>query len=398
MTTRPFPELSVPSRILLGPGPSNVHARVLRAMQNPMLGYFDYDLLEIMDRVTEMLRLVFQTQNEMTLAITGTGTAGMETAMLNLLEPDDVAVIGVNGFFGDRMANIAERSGATIARVEHEWGTLIDVEAVEEELSRHPSVKLLGVVHGETSTGVRQPLEELSRLAKDYEALFVVDAVATLGGSEVEPDRWGIDFCFSATQKCIGAPPSMSPVTVGYWGASIIDNRRTRVNGFYKDLSLLRKYWASMNVRPYHHTAPVSSIYALYEALRLILEEGLDERLSRHRRNGEAFRSGLSALGLGVLAPEGYRLNQLHSVLVPEGVDADRVKERLLKEHNVEIGAGIGELRGKIWRIGFMGESSTEANVLLLLHLLERILPHEGFKVPTGEGVAAAAKILVGED
>ncbi len=389
-----FPELAPPSRILLGPGPSNVHPRVLHAMLTPILGYFNPDLLTIMDRVAEMLRILFQTRNDMTLAISGTGTLGMEAAMLNLLEPGDTAVIGVNGFFGERMVEIAKRSGAKIVEVPSEWGRPLDIEAVERELKGHPRVTLLGVVHAETSTGVKQPLGELSRLAREHDALFLVDAVASLGGCEVAVDEWDIDFCFSANQKCISAPPSMSPITVSDRATSVIDNRKEKVRSFYVDLALLRQYWATIQVRPYHHTAPVSSIYALYEALRMIMEEGLEERFRRHERNAAAFRSGLDALGLRLLVPEGYRLNQLHAVLIPEGVDDTRVRERLLHEHSIEIGGGIARLRGRIWRIGLMGESSNPANVLHLLAALEEILPQEGYKVPSGAGVAAASKAL----
>ncbi len=396
MTNASFPELSLPSRILLGPGPSNIHPRVYKAMMSPMLGYFDMDFLKVMDGVSAMLRLVFQTRNDMTLAITGTGTKGMEASVLNLLEPGDTGVICTNGFFGERMAQIAERSGAKIVMVQFPWGQLVDEDVVRKELKKHAKVKVLAVVHGETSTGVLQPLEGLSKLAKEHNALLLADAVASLGGCPVLPDQWGVDFCFSATQKCIGAPPSLSPITVSEKGTAAIDGRKEKVRSFYADLALMRKYWTTMTVRPYHHTAPTTSIYGLYEALRVILDEGLEARFERHRRNGAAFRAGIGAIGLKIFAPEGHRMDQLHSVVVPDGVDAARVKDRILKEHNIEIGAGIGAMNGKIWRVGFMGESSTMGNVMLLLRVMEKVLSQEGFKLPMGEGVAAAQKAFLG--
>ena len=398
MTDASYPELNPPNRILLGPGPSNVNPRVLQAMISSIVGYFDPEFFRVMDGVADMLRQLFQTSNSMTLPLSGTGSAGMEAAFLNLLEPGDTAVVGVNGFFGERMLDVGSRSGATMVGVPGEWGKPLDVSAVEREMKKHSRVKVLAVVHAETSTGILQPLEELSRIAKEHDALFLVDAVTSLGGCQVSVDEWGIDFCYSATQKCVGSPPGLSPVTASERAMEVIHNRKEKVRSWYLDTSLLNEYWAdSRMVRTYHHTAPTSSIYALYEALRLALQEGLANRFKRHQKNGDALRAGLEALGLELFAPPEYRLNQITPIVIPEGIDDARVRGRLLNEYNIEIGGGLGQLRGKTWRVGLMGESSASSNVLSLLSAMEAILPQEGFEVPRGAGVAAASMSLASE-
>ena len=388
-------ELNPPPRVLLGPGPSAVSARVLSAMTKPIMGYLDPEFINLMDSVADMLRQVFGAQEGFTLPVSGTGSAGMEAGLANLLEPGDLAVVAAHGFFGDRLTDIAARQGATVVQVNTDWGSVIDPQAVEEELNKHPKVKLLAVVHAETSTGVLQPLRELSDLAHSHDALFLVDAVTSLGGNPVDVDEMDIDYCYSATQKCLGAPPGLAPVILSAQASRVIEERTEPPRSWYLDLGLLQRYWAG-GTRVYHHTAPTTMIYALREALRMVLEEGLENRYARHQRNGRAFRSGLEALGMQMLVPEASCTYQLVSVLVPDGVDDVALRGRLLKDYNVEIGGGLGQFRGKIWRVGLMGESSTAANVLLLLSALEALLPTQGFEVPAGQGVAAASRVLAG--
>ena len=388
-------ELNPPPRVLLGPGPSAVSARVLNAMTKPIMGYLDPEFINLMDSVADMLRQVFGAQEGFTLPVSGTGSAGMEAGLANLLEPGDLAVVAAHGFFGDRLTDIAARQGATVVQVNTDWGSVIDPQTVEEELNKHPKVKLLAVVHAETSTGVLQPLRELSDLAHSHDALFLVDAVTSLGGNPVDVDEMDIDYCYSATQKCLGAPPGLAPVILSAQASRVIEERTEPPRSWYLDLGLLQRYWAG-GTRVYHHTAPTTMIYALREALRMVLEEGLENRYARHQRNGRAFRSGLEALGMQMLVPEASCTYQLVSVLVPDGVDDVALRGRLLKDYNVEIGGGLGQFRGKIWRVGLMGESSTAANVLLLLSALEALLPTQGFEVPAGQGVAAASRVLAG--
>ena len=290
-------ELNPPPRVLLGPGPSAVSARVLSAMTKPIMGYLDPEFISLMDSVADMLRQVFGAREGFTLPVSGTGSAGMEAGLANLLEPGDLAVVAAHGFFGDRLTEIAERQGATVVQVTTDWGSVVDPQAVEEELNKHPRVKLLAVVHAETSTGVLQPLRELSDLAHGHDALFLVDAVTSLGGNPVDVEEMDIDYCYSATQKCLGAPPGLSPVILSAEASRVIEERTELPRSWYLDLGLLQRYWAG-GTRVYHHTAPTTMIYALREALRMVLEEGLENRYARHQRNGRAFRSGLEALGL----------------------------------------------------------------------------------------------------
>ena len=381
-------------RLLMGPGPSNVAPRVLQAMSASLLGHLDPDFLHVMDDVKEMLRLVFQTANGITLPISGTGTAGMEAALVNILEPGDTIVVGVNGYFGDRLAQIAARCGATVHRVEAEWGHPLDPQAVEAELKKHPKVKAVAMVHAETSTGVESPVADIADIAHAQDALTIVDAVTSLGGLAVSVDQRGIDVCYSGTQKCLSCPPGLAPITLAPPAEEVLSNRRTLVQSWYLDMTLLRTYWSEN--RAYHHTAPVSMIYGLREGLRLVLEEGLEARFQRHARNAAALRAGLEGLGLRLLAQEGYRLPTLTSVRIPEGVNDTAVRSALLRQYNIEIGGGLGPLAGKIWRIGLMGENSTPSSVLTLLSALEDVLPKEGYEVARGEGVATAQRALAG--
>jgi alanine-glyoxylate transaminase/serine-glyoxylate transaminase/serine-pyruvate transaminase len=381
----------------MGAGPSNIHPRVLQAMTKPLLHHLDPDFIHIMDEVAEMLQQVFGASRGFDLPVSGTGSAGMEAGLANLLEPGDHLVVVSHGFFGERLAEIALRHGAMVSQVSGPWGRVIDLEDVERELKRHAKVKVLATVHAETATGVLQPLEELAQLAHSYDACFLVDAVASLGGVPVEVDATGIDLCFSATQKCIGAPPGLAPVHLNERALTAVRERKEPSRSWYLDLGLLHKYWEG-GTRAYHHTAPISMIYALHEALRLVLEEGLEQRYARHQRNGQALRAGLEALGLKLLVPEEHCMYQLTTVLVPDGVDDLRVRARLLDKYNIQIGGGLDQLQGKVWRIGLMGESCTFENVLLLLSALESLLPQEGFDVPVGDGVAAATRVLAEGD
>ncbi len=364
-------ELKPSNRILMGPGPSNVHPRVLKAMSLPLLGHLDPEFLIIMDEVKKMLQAVLRTSNDLTFPVSGTGSAGMETTLVNLLEPGDEALVCVHGVFGTRMCDIVERCGAKLIRVDSEWGTPIDPGKVHEALKGcHP--KLVAVVHAETSTGVWQPLEEISKLAHDSGTLFLVDAVTSLGGVDVRVDEWGIDALYSGTQKCLSCPPGLSPVTFSPRAVEAMDQRKSKVQSWYLDMSMVRKYWGAE--RFYHHTAPISMIYALYESLRLVLEEGLEARFARHKRVHEKLKAGLAELGISfVVAPE-FRLPQLNAVRIPDGIEDAPTRKKLLLEHGIEIGGGLGAFAGKVWRIGLMGESCKEENVECLLGALRSML------------------------
>ena len=384
--------LNPPSRILLGPGPSNIHPRVQAAMMASLVGHLDPYFVTVMEDTMELLRTVFQTKNKLTFPISGTGSAGMESGFCNFLEPGDVAVRGVNGLFGERMVDNATRTGAEVVQVPAEWGRIIEPEAIEAVLKSQKKVKLLALVHAETSTGALQPLEEASRLAKQYEVLFLVDAVTSLGGHELAVDDWGIDICYSGSQKCLSCPPGVSPFTVQQAAVDVVQARKTKVSSWYLDLSLLSSYWSSS--RFYHHTAPISMVYALHEALAIVVEEGLEARIKRHNRNGSALQAGLEAMGLTLHAQQGNRLKVLTSVRIPQGIDDMKVRGGLLNEFDIEIGGGLGPLKGQIWRIGLMGHSSSVENVLLMLHALERQLAAQGYSVEPGAGVKAASKAL----
>jgi len=365
-------ELNPTARFLMGPGPSDVHPRVLKAMATPMIGHLDPQFLQIMDGVKQMLRDLFKTKNELTFAVSATGSAGMETCFVNLLEPGDEALICVNGVFGNRMCDNVERCGAKLVRVDAPWGKPVDPADVKKALGKSKP-KLVAVVHAETSTGVRQPLEEISKMVHEAGALFLVDTVTSLGGIDVRIDEWGIDAVYSGTQKCLSCPPGLSPVSFGPRALQAMDKRKTKVQSWYLDLSMLRKYWEGAK-RVYHHTAPVSMAYALYEALRIVFEEGLEARFARHRRTHEMLRDGLEAMGFEFLVAPEYRLPMLNSVRIPKGVDDAAVRSKLLNEYNIEIGAGLGDFAGKVWRIGLMGCSCTENHVNMLLAALKKIM------------------------
>lgn len=384
-------ELAPSARILLGPGPSNVHPRVLKTLSTPLVGHLDPEFLRVMEETKALLRFVFQTKNALTLPISGTGSAGMEACLVNLIEPGDEVIVGVNGVFGTRMVDIVERCGAKAITMEVPWGNVFTPNHLQDALNSCHRPKLVALVHAETSTGAWQPLEEIAPLVHQAGALFVVDAVTSLGGCPLQIDAWGIDACYSGTQKCLSCPPGLAPVTFNQAALDVIHERKTKVQSWYLDLTMIEKYWGEERV--YHHTAPVSMNYALREALRLIQEEGLEARFRRHQRNHMALAAGLNALGLPLAAQEGHRLWMLNSVTIPPGIDDAAARRQLLENYNIEIGAGLGPLRGKIWRIGLMGESSTRSNVLLALSALEEILQKQGYRVTPGAGVGAAQAV-----
>jgi alanine-glyoxylate transaminase/serine-glyoxylate transaminase/serine-pyruvate transaminase len=365
-------ELNPAVRYLMGPGPSDVHPRVLKAMSTPLIGHLDPQFIEIMDGMKQMLRDLFRTKNELTVAVSATGSAGMETTLVNLLEPGDEALVCVNGVFGNRMSDIVERCGAKLFRVDAPWGRIIEPAEVKKALGGCKP-KLVAIVHAETSTGVRQPLEEISAMAHDAGALFLVDTVTSLGGIPVEVDKWGIDAVYSGTQKCISAPPGLSPVSFSAAAVKAMERRKAKVQSWYLDLSMVRKYWEGA-ARVYHHTAPISMAYSLYEALRIIFQEGLENRFERHCRNHELLRDGLEAMGFEFLVAEPHRLPMLNTVKIPAGVEDAPVRKRLLEEYNIEIGAGLGDFAGKVWRIGLMGHSCTKNHVNMLLSALRAII------------------------
>jgi alanine-glyoxylate transaminase/serine-glyoxylate transaminase/serine-pyruvate transaminase len=369
-----------------------VHHRVLRALSTPLLGHLDPAFLGLMDDIQALLRFVFQTENRFAIAISGTGSAGMEASIVNIVEPGDAVIVGVNGMFGTRLATIVDRCGGKTIRVEAPWGQIIEPEAIEMALRRSGPVKAVAIVHAETSTGVWQPLEPIARLCHDHDTLFVVDAVTSLGGAPVEIDRWGIDVCYSGTQKCLSCPPGLAPFTLSDRALAVIKARRTLCQSWYLDMALIADYWAE-GTRAYHHTAPISMLYALREALRLVEEEGLPTRFARHQLNSDALIAGLTELGLSPLPPIGHRLPMLTCVTVPSHIPEAEVRTNLLSSYGIEIGGGLGPLKGKVWRIGLMGESSTEAHVLTLLNALEKIFVRGGGLSTPGAALQAAARV-----
>jgi len=384
-------ELLPPARLLLGPGPSMVHPRVLKAMSTPLLGHLDPKFLEIMNEVQALLRAVFQTQNPFTVAVSGTGSAGMEAALVNVIEPGDTVVVGVNGVFGARMADIVGRCGGKLVKLEVPWGQVFPREAIAEALKKNAPVKAVCLVHAETSTGAQQPIDGLGKLCHDAGALLVVDAVTSLGGIPVTVDAWEADAVYSGTQKCLSCPPGMAPLTLSPRAIEVVRARKTKVQSWYLDCGMIADYWAE-GKRVYHHTAPISMVYAVREALRLVVEEGLEARFARHRRHSAAVMAGLAGLGCNPQAQEGHRLPSLNCVTVPAGLDEAAVRKALLAEFNIEIGGGLGPLAGKVWRVGLMGESSTQANVLAVLAALEQALRKQGKAVEPGVACAAALK------
>ena len=380
-----------PRRLLLGPGPSDAHPRVLAALGQPLIGHLDPAFLALMDDVKRMLRAVFRTRNELTFAVSGTGSAGMEACLVNLLEEGDEAVVMVNGEFGRRMTDIVERCRARLVAHEIPWGRAVEPDDVAQAIAKARQPKLVAMVHAETSTGAQSPIAEIAPIVARSGALFVVDTVTSLGGCPVEVDGWGIDACYSGTQKCLSCPPGLSPLTFGERALEALRRRRSKVQSWYLDLTMIEKYWGVERV--YHHTAPISMSYALAEALRVVEEEGLEARFDRHRRNHLALAAGLEALGFRFVVEPDRRLWMLNSVYLPtlaSGRDEAQLRRRLLDDFSIEVGGGLGAFKGKIWRIGLMGESSRRVNVMRLLEALEVLLPDVGVRLRAGASLAAA--------
>ena len=387
-----LPPLNPPIRTLLGPGPSDIHPRVLAALARPTVGHLDPYYLELMDKLQAGLRELFRTKNRMTFAVSGTGSAGMEATVVNLIEPGDPMLVCVNGVFGARMADVAARAGAKVTHIARPWGQVFSPDEIADGVRKaKPKPKLVGIVMAETSTGAWQPIEEISRAVHDAGAMLLVDAVTALGGIPVEVDAWQIDAIYSGTQKCLSCPPGLAPVSFNDRAMDVILNRKTKVQSWYLDASMLASYWGSDRV--YHHTAPINMSYALYEAVSIILEEGLDAAIVRHALHHRALKAGLAAIGIRYATAEGHQLPQLNAIHVPPGVDDARVRRDLLTRFGVEIGAGLGEFKGKAWRIGLMGYGARAANVYLILAALEQLLAEQGHKFEHGASAAAASEI-----
>ena len=381
--------LQPPVRTLMGPGPSDIHPRVLAALAKPTVGHLDPYFLEVMDGLQQMLRTVFQTTNRLTFAVSATGSAGMEAAVVNLIEPGDSMVVCINGVFGSRMSDVAQRAGAEVIEVSRPWGEVFTVEDLEEALAKKP--KVVGLVMAETSTGASQPMEAIAEAVHDAGALLLVDAVTALGGMSVEVDRWGIDAIYSGSQKCLSCPPGLAPVSFSDRAVEIIQGRKTKVQSWYLDTTMISSYWGSE--RSYHHTAPINMSYGLYEALRIILEEGLEPCFARHRRNHLALKAGLDAVGIKFAAQQGHTLPMLNAVWIPAGIDDQKTRGELLSRFGIEIGGGLGEFKGKAWRIGLMGYASRADNVLSFLAALEELLIEQGASIDRGASIASANEV-----
>jgi alanine-glyoxylate transaminase/serine-glyoxylate transaminase/serine-pyruvate transaminase len=385
-----FGQLNPSPRILLGPGPSDVHPRVLTAMATPLVGHLDPQFLEIMNETQELLRQTFRTSNRLTFPVSGTGSAGMETCVVNLIEPGDRMVVCVNGVFGQRMTDVAQRAGAAVTTIERPWGDVFELGQIRDVLQKIRP-KVLGIVHAETSTGAWQPVEELAKLCHEFDTLLLLDTVTSLAGVPVEIDGWGVDAVYSGTQKCLSCPPGLAPVSFSPRAVEAINRRKTKVQSWYLDMTMVQRYWGEE--RFYHHTAPITMIYALREALRLVHEEGLEARWARHARNHRALKAGLAAVGISYAAVEGHQLPMLNAVRIPPGVDDLSTRKRLLAEFGIEIGGGLGDFKGKAWRIGLMGYSSRPNNVLVFLGALELCLLTQGARFAPGAAVAGATRV-----
>ena len=384
-------QIEAPLRKLMGPGPLDIHPRVYQALTTPIIGYLDPAYLKILDRVGDQLRKVFQTRNRATNAAPGTGTSGMEACVANLIEPEDKILVCVHGYFGDRLRQMVERQEAQITLITEEWGRPIDPQKVEAAMKAN-SFKVITLVHAETSTGVLQPMDDIIKLADKYGVMIILDTVTSLGGVEVKMDEWGIDAAYSCSQKCIGCPPGLSPVSFSDRAVEAVKNRKHPVRSWYLDITLLEKYWGSERV--YHHTSSSTLNYALLEALRLIEEEGLQNRFDRHLENHRALVAGIEALGLEMLVSPEYRLPTLNAVRIPEGIDDMKLRRYLLETFNLEIGGGLGALKGKVWRVGLMGYSSSAENVLFFLSAISRALAIQGHKTDLAAGIDAAMTAL----
>ena len=365
------PQLDVPPRLLMGPGPSNAHPRVLQALGMRQVGHLDPCFIDLMNEVQSLLKYVWQTENATTIPVSATGSAAMEATLANTVESGDAVLVGVNGYFGHRLMDMASRYGADVRRIDKPWGQVFSLDELRSGLETHRP-KILALVHAETSTGACQPLEGVGDLCREYDCLLLADTVTSLGGVPLFLDQWGVDMAYSGSQKCLSCPPGISPLTLGARAIEKLNQRSTKVPNWYLDMSMVGKYWGKE--RTYHHTAPINMIYGLREALRLIAEEGLAERWARHQANAELFWEGLAQLGLDCHVERQYRLPSLTTVSIPEGVDSKAVTQKLLANHNIEIGNGLGELAGKAWRIGLMGFNSRPENVYMLLDAFKQTL------------------------
>ncbi len=385
-----FTSFNPPVRTLMGPGPSDIHPRVTAAMARPCIGHLDPMFVGMMDEIKEMLQYAFATKNQLTIPVSAPGSAGMESCFVNLLESGDKVIVCQNGVFGGRMKENVERCGATAIMVEDDWGKPVDPNKVEEAFKSFPNAKALAFVHAETSTGARSDAKTLCEIAQKHGALSIVDAVTSLGGIELQVDAWGIDAVYAGTQKCLSCTPGLSPVSFSERAVEVIKSRHNKVQSWFLDTSLVMAYWGGGTKRAYHHTAPVNALYALHESLVMLQQEGIKHAWTRHQDNHLILRAGLEAMGLGFVVDEEYRLPQLNAVSIPEGVDEAQVRTRLLNEFNLEIGAGLGALAGKVWRIGLMGHSSRKENIFLCLSALEAVLGDMGADINTGVALAAA--------
>jgi len=383
-----------PIRTLMGPGPSDVHPRILSAMARPTIGHLDPMFVQMMDEMKGMLQYAFQTKNELTIPVSAPGSAGMETCFVNLVEHGEKVIVCQNGVFGGRMKENVERTGGIPVMVEDDWGKAIDLNKLEDALKANPDAKIVAFVHAETSTGVQSDAKAIVELAHKYDCVTIVDAVTSLGGTPVLVDEWGIDAIYSGTQKCLSCTPGLSPVSFSERAIAKIKARETKVQSWFLDLNLVMGYWGAGAKRAYHHTAPINPLYALHESLVMLEEEGLENSWARHRKIHEALKAGLESMGIGFLVDAESRLPQLNAVFVPEGVDEAAVRQRLLQEYNLEIGAGLGALAGKVWRIGLMGYAAKMNNVILCLSALESVLTDMGAPIHKGLAVAAAHEAI----
>ena len=390
MSPNPTGSFHPPQRTLMGPGPSDVNPRILEALGRPTIGHLDPAFSAMMEAQKDLLRQAFLTENALTMPVSAPGSAGMEMCFVNLVEPGDKVIVCQNGVFGGRMQENVERCGGTAVPVQDPWCRAVDPQKVEDAFKAHPDAKALAFVHAETSTGARSDAAALAQIAHARDALVIVDTVTSLGGGELRVDAWGLDAVYSGSQKCLSCVPGLSPVTFGKQAVAAIKNRKTKVQSWFLDLNLVMDYWGGEGKRSYHHTAPVNALYALHEALVILHEEGLENAWTRHQRHHHALRAGLEAMGMRLVVPENERLAQLNAVSIPEGVDDARVRNRLMRDFDLEIGAGLGALAGKVWRIGLMGYGCNRKNVLLCLSALETVLSDMDAGIARGVAIHAA--------